>query len=177
MNSEEIDNLFREYLPRIIRLAEYNVAPKYRRLFDAEDIGGTVVRTVARRISEGTFKFDDEESLWKQLVTITLRRISNKIRNANAQKRGGGRPSESLEKLAAIAKTPDPSHAVALAEVVKNVGEHLDETGQKVLELRMASLNYEEIAAELSVSERTVGRKIELIKELLAQELGLDPDS
>ena len=170
----ELDNLFREYLPKIVRLAEHNLAPRYRRLFDADDIGATVVRTVARRIGEGTFEFDDEESLWKQLVTITLRRISNKIRYANAHKRGGGQAPVTLDNLAAIARTPDPSHAVALAEVMTKIGEELDEKGRKVLEMRMANLSYEEIATELSVSERTVGRKIELIKELLSKQLELE---
>ena len=98
-------------------------------------------------------------------------RISNKIRYANAGKRGGGKATASLENLAAIAKDPDPSHAVALAEVVSSIGERLDEIGQRVLELRMANLGYGEIAKELSVSERTVGRKLELIKQLLTESL------
>ena len=165
--TDELNDLFEVYLPKVIKLAEYNISQKYKRVFDGDDIGLTVMRTVVRRMNEGKFNFEDERSLWKQLVTITLRRISNKVRDENAKKRGGGKKVDVLEDLYSLSKEPDPSHAVAMLEVVDKVGEKLDDRGKKVLGLRMAGCSYAEIAKELSASERMVGRKLELIKQVL----------
>ena len=165
--TDELNELFEVYLPKVIKLAEYNISQKYKRVFDGDDIGLTVMRTVVRRMNEGEFNFDDEKSLWKQLATITLRRISNKVRDENAQKRGGGKKVDVLEELYSLSKEPDPSHAVEMLEVVDKVGEKLDDRGKKVLELRMTGCSYVEIAKELGTSERLVGRKLELIRQVL----------
>lgn len=168
LNDDQINDLLREYLPKIIRLAEGRINSRYKSRFDADDVAATVCRTVFRRISEGKFTFDDDKSLWRQLVTVTLRRLSSKIRHEDAEKRAAGNTKQSDDELLmGISKEPNPSEAVAFIDLIEQVSQQLDETGRRVLELRMASFDYAEIAEELGVSDRTVGRKIQLIKELL----------
>ena len=168
LNDDQINDMLREYLPKIVRLAEGRINSRYAARFDADDVAATVCRTVFRRISEGSFTFDDDVGLWKQLVTVTLRRLSNKIRHEDAEIRAVGNTTQSDDELfKGLSKEPNPSEAVAFVDVIEQVSKQLDETGRRVLELRMAGCDYAEIAEELGVSDRTVGRKIQLIKELL----------
>lgn len=170
MVDEDLDELFATYLPKIIRLAEYNIDSRYRSKFDADDIAATVFRTVFRRISEGKFQFDDDDSLWKQLVTITLRRISNKVRNENAGKRSINREVGSVDEIRiALSKEPDPSEVAAFLDTIGQIGQQLDDKGLHVLELRMAGCSYSEISEKLGMADRSVGRKVKLIKEALDQ--------
>ena len=168
MNEDSLNRIFSEYLPKVVRLAEYNIAPGMKHRIEADDIGATVFRTVFRRISEGKFRFEDEESFWKQLVVITLNRLANKVRDGNAQKRGGGKTKLSIEDLIAIASDPDPSHAAALSEVISIIADQLDETGRRILELRMAEYTYVEISEELGVTPKTVQRRMDIIRDKLS---------
>ncbi|MEM7476152.1 MAG: sigma-70 family RNA polymerase sigma factor [Planctomycetota bacterium] len=170
MDNDEIGELLADYLPKLAKLSKYNLDQKFHAKFDPDDIAASVIRTVFRRIQEEKFQFEDDESLWKQLVTITLRRISNRIRDSRAKKRGGGQNSLPLDELQlAVAKEPAPEHAEELVEVMGLLSKQLDEVGMKVIELRMANFTYAEIAEELNVSEKTVSRKLMRAKEVLEQ--------
>ena len=170
LNDDQINDLLRAYLPKIIRLAEGKINARYATRFDADDVAATVCRTVFRRISEGTFTFDDDESLWRQLVAVTHRRLSNKIRHEDADKRAASQTVQSEDNLfAGLSREPNPSDAAAFVDLIEQVSQQLDETGRRVLELRMASFDYADIAEELGISDRTVGRKIQVIKELLEE--------
>ena len=168
MPERDLEELFAAYLPRILQLAKYNLDSQLNAKFDENDIAATVMRTVFRRMASGTFTFEDDESLWKQLVVVTLNRIRNKVRHENALKRGGARATESIDEVRdVIAKEPDPADAVALVDFVQTICLKLDDVGQKVLELRMGGDSYSEIAMKLGVSDRAVGRKLQLIKQLI----------
>jgi len=159
------------YLPKIVRLAENNLGARYAANFGADDVAMSVIRTVFRRIQSGDFEFDDDESLWKQLVTITLRRLSNKIRYENADKRSIKKTVNADEDfLVGISREPNPEEAIALMDLLEKIGKRLDDEGKQVLELRMANYSYSETARKLKISDRSVGRKIKLIKEALAEE-------
>jgi len=175
MSEDTIDRLVASYLPKVIRLAEFKIAPGLRHRIEPEDLGGSVMRTVFRRKAEGRFHFEDEESLWKQLVVITLRRVANKVRDAKAQKRGGGRATVTLDEMITTSESPDPSHAAELLEIVSKIGEQLDDVGRCIFEMRMAGYDHAEIAAELKCSTKTIQRKVNLIKQLFSEILNL-PD-
>jgi len=170
-NDENWSEIFADYLPKIIRLAERNLESRYAAKFGAEDVAASVVRTVFGRIQKGTFTFDDDESLWKQLVTITLRRLSNKVRHENAAKRSINKTVNIDDDfIGSLSREPDPAQAIEFMDLLNRIGEQLDETGRSVLELRMAGYSYDDISVELDKADRTVGRKIQLIKELLEKE-------
>lgn len=174
MNDDNLNRLFSEYLPKVIRLAEYNIAPGQN--IEAEDVAQTVFRTAFRRMSEGKFKFDDEVSLWKQLVAITLNRLANKVRDAKALKRGGGEKTVPIEVFMGVSREPDPTHVAELADVVMMVRNHLDDDGRKVLEMRLSGYDYAEIAEQFinpetgrPISVKSVQRKMNIIKEKLSE--------
>lgn len=165
MDESNLNQIFIRQWPILIELAERKIASFKRHQVGPETLVVTVMRTVYRRMSEGKFHFDDEESLSKQLYVIMLNRLANKIRDAKAQKRGGGRNALSLDELAVVAQQTNETHLAELEEMIQMVGDQLDESGRKTLEMRLAGYDYGEIADELGCSIKSVQRKMVIIKE------------
>lgn len=174
MDESDLNEIFTRQWPKLIQLAERKIAHWHKHQVGPETLVVTVMRTVYRRMSEGKFHFDDEESLSKQLYVIMLNRLANKIRDAKTLKRGGGKNALSLNELAVAAKEVDETHLAELEEVIRIVGDQLDESGQKTLEMRLAGYDYVEIASELGCSVKSIQRKMAIIKEKFAK---LFPDA
>ena len=165
----ELDRLFEMYLPKLLRLAENRIAERFKSKFDSGDIAGTVCRTIVRRISEGKFSFEDDAGFWRLLVTIAKRKISNKVRHFSTGSRSVDK--EISEAANSIIKSPEPGpdEAAAFAELLHNLLDQLDEQEQKIFLMRTENHQFQEIADELGVAERTPRRKMKVIKEKLLE--------
>ena len=70
VDEEELNRLFELYLPKLIQVADKNIANQLKHKFDADDIAISVIGTIFRRIQNGTFHFEDDAEFWRLLVTI-----------------------------------------------------------------------------------------------------------
>jgi RNA polymerase sigma-70 factor (ECF subfamily) len=169
-DEDQINELMGEYLPKIVKLVKHKINSRYSARFDADDVAATVFRTVFKNLSNGKFTFDDDESLWRQLVAITQHRLNNKIRHADAAKRATDRTVHAAGDLfEAISREPDPQDAALLIELIEQIGQRVDELSRQILELRLSGLDSPEIAERLEKSERTIRRKLQRIESLLEE--------
>lgn len=175
------DQILVEYLPRLIRLAERNMSQQLRRKLDAEDVGGSVARTVLRRMGSGQLQLENSEEVWKQLMVITLNKVRKKARYWQAQKRDFRRElhiaDEGLQLADVLPDTADGGMPTALdteifSELMQQLSAMLDEKCRMVLELRLQDCSDQEIAQALGVSTRSITRYLKKI-ELAVQELSL----
>ncbi len=169
MPDEDLNRLFETYLPKLVRMAENRISSRLKSKFDSDDVAGTVFRTVVRRFKEGKFKFEDDAEFWRLLVTIAKRKISNKVRHFNTQSRSiDGEVSEVASAILARPE-PGPADAAAFEESLQILLGSLDDQERQIFLMRMEGHDFHEIGDLLvvPVSERTVRRKMKLIREKL----------
>ena len=170
IDMEQLNKLFETFLPKLIRQAESRIADRYKQKFDGNDIAATVCRTVFRRFKEGKFKFGDDAELWRLMTTISLRKISNKVRAENTQGRSIDREVYAdPEFQLALSREPSPDDSAQFVDLIERLGTKLDEETMAVLNLRLTGATAREIADELGVVERTVTRKLAIIREELLE--------
>lgn len=150
--------LWDEYGPLIERVAAKHLSPGIRRRVGPESVMISACRTFFRRVQDGEFKIDDAQSLWRLLCAITVNKARLKARYHNRKRRAVSeeiRAEDAPESAAAGFTSAD---VVAFEDQLQHVLCQLDETEQRVIELRLQQHTLAEIAERIGSSERTVRR-------------------
>ena len=180
-DEQAVQEIWQQYYDKLVQLARRKLGPMGRRASDEEDVALSAFHSFYRGASQGRFpKLNDRTDLWKLLVTITCRKAIGQIKNATAQKRGGGNVrGESIFQKAGdsesatggigqiLGDTPTPELAVMVAETCGDMLEKLDDDMlREIAQLKMEGYSNEEIAAKLDCVTRTVERKLARIREI-----------
>lgn len=183
-NRDAAQGLWERYFARLVRLARSQIAEKDRRVSDEEDVALSVLGTFCRAAEDGRFpNLSDRDSLWRLLVKMTARKAIDQNRRQNRLRRGGGKVRGESE----LAKQSDGDDQQALAQIIGNeptaefaaivseqIGLLLALLGDPELkELAMAKMEgytNHEIATRLNCSERTIERRLKLIRASCKEE-------
>jgi hypothetical protein len=138
---------------------------------DEEDAALSAFDSFCRAATQGRFpELADRGGLWRLLVVITLRKVTNQIDHQRAQKRGGGRLTgeEGLGGLdLVVGDGPSPELAAMVADEYRQLRSALrDNTLRQILDLRREGCTREEIAGQLGITERAVRRKLAVIRDM-----------
>jgi DNA-directed RNA polymerase specialized sigma24 family protein len=170
--------LWGRYFERLVGLARTHLRGTPRRAADEEDVALSAFDSFCRGVEHGRFpELLDRHSLWRLLVTLTLRKASALRREEQRQKRGGGRVvvESELQGMADAAagleqildREPTPELAVEVAEECRRLlGRLNDPALQSLALLKMEGYTNSELAARLGCGRRTIERKLRLIREL-----------
>ena len=125
----------------------------------------------------GNPELEDRQSVWKLLLTITLRKANAELKRQFAQKCGGGRvvgesvfgPAEDLSSPPGLAQVPDdqlrPDLAVMMdAQCQKLIDRLKDEMLQRIALGKLEGYTNQELAVQLSCSVATIERKLQRIR-------------
>ena len=172
-NDNELRDNLEQFIPRLLGIADRQLTQGLKRKFDADDLVASLCRSVIRREQEGRFAFSDNEELWKLLVIALKRKIYNKVRDESTQKRDYKLEASFDQStfLAAVSSEPSPEDAIEFEELMARITDQLDETTKKILELKLSGMNNREIAKELDCSERNVGRKLVLLRQVIGEQI------
>ena len=175
--------LWERYFGRMAGVARERMRGAALRAADEEDAALSAFDSFCRGAKEGRFpQLSDRDDLWRLLVVITVRKVLGQLDRHRAQKRGGGQlvgESALIGRDAAAAAgldglsggEPSPELAVMVVDQYRRLREGLrTEALRQVLDLRLEGYTREEIADSLGCAERTVRRKLELIREAWLQE-------
>ena len=165
------------YFEQLVTLARRKLRGNRQRLADEEDIAISAFNSFCRGVEAGRFpQLNDRDDLWRLLVTITLNKVLKLVRDQGRQKRGGewGELSED-ERLAALeqisGREPTPEFAAQIADECQRLLGMLPSDDLVQLAMRkMEGETNEEIAAHWGKAVRTVERKLNLIRQIWAQE-------
>lgn len=185
-DSAAADRLWRHYFDRLVRSVRGRLRGQNAAVADEEDIVLSVFDSFYRAAEAGRFPdLADRDDLWRLLLRMAARKVVDKHRHDQRQRRGGGVQVHSLDGprdgpagddslvIEAIGDEPSPEMVLMLQESVEQLFSHLG-VGQ-LQELAVAKLEGHtnaEIAAKLGCSERTVERRLHLIREKCQQEVG-----
>jgi DNA-directed RNA polymerase specialized sigma24 family protein len=177
--------LWQRYFKRLVDLAYRKLRGTPRRAADEEDVGLSAFDSFCRGAAEGRFlQLQDRDDLWQILVLLTTRKAIDQVQRERRQKRGGGRVQDEavLAGLYALSTTdeginqvldpePTPEFAAQVAEEIERLFARLeDESLRSVAQAKLEGYTNKEIADKLSCAERTVERKLGVIRKLWSAE-------
>lgn len=175
--------LWDRYFEKLVRYADRRLRRLPRRAVDEEDVALSAINSFFRGAKAGRFaQVKDSEALWKLLLTITARKAAGQIRRAMAQKRGQGEirgesvfdgkgDGESPGIANVLGEEPTPELAAEFAEGVEQLLQQLeDDTLREIALLKLEGFTNAEIAAQTGRHERTVDRKLRLIRKTWERE-------
>jgi DNA-directed RNA polymerase specialized sigma24 family protein len=175
--------LWDRYCRRLLGLARTRLQGVPRRAADEEDVVLSAFNSFCRAAEQGRFpRLDDRDDLWRLLVLLTARKALDLREHEARQKRGGGRVQDEAaladpgahadDALArVIGREPTPELAALLAEEFERRMDQLGDAQLQCVALRkLEGYTDAEIAAELGCVERTVARRLRVIRSLWVQE-------
>jgi DNA-directed RNA polymerase specialized sigma24 family protein len=184
-NPTAAQQLWERYFQALIELARKKLQDAPRRAADEEDVALSAFDSFCRGVAQQRFpQLSDRNDLWKLLVVITARKAIDLIEHETRQKRGGGvpgvaagfDPDESTGTRATIeqivGREPTPAFAAQVAEEYRRLLHLLDDDELRAVAVwKMEGYTTAEIAGKLGCVERSVERRLRVIRSIWAQEI------
>jgi DNA-directed RNA polymerase specialized sigma24 family protein len=177
--------LWERYFRQLVDLARARLRAAPRRVADEEDVALSVFDSLCRGAATGRFPLlADRDDLWRLLVVVTARKAANLVKHERRQKRGGGRvvdeealapanaPDASRGLEAIIGREPTPAFAYQVAEECRRLLGALDDAQLRdIAILKLEGYTDAEVAARLGCTDRTVRRRLQLIRKVWQPEM------
>ncbi|APZ96057.1 ECF-type sigma factor [Fuerstiella marisgermanici] len=174
-----VANVWGRYFQKLVRLAQSHLRNAEKRVEDEEDVALSVMDSLCAGAAANRFQeITNREELWVLLATMTHRKCVNRIRRNVAQKRGsgkvvgeadlsaGGSPSMQMSLDDLESSDPDPETLAVLQEDYELLMQTLrNDEMRDIAKLRMDGYSTPEIAQRTNLSERSIRRKLDLIRD------------
>ena len=179
-DSSAANRIWKHYFDRLVRAVRQRLYGHNRAVSDEEDIVLSVFDSFYAAAEQGRFPdLSDRDDLWQLLLTMSARKVIDKRRHDQRQRRGGGAAIHSLNTdaddstiIEAIGSEPSPDMVLMMQESVEQLFSHLGVGQLKDLAgAKLEGYSNAEIADRFECSERTIERRLHLIREKLQQEL------
>jgi DNA-directed RNA polymerase specialized sigma24 family protein len=180
-DSAAVQQLWERYFRRLVGLARRRLQGAPRAAADEEDVALSAFDSFCRSAEAGRFpRLDDREDLWQLLVVMTARKAGHLVRRERRIKHGGGavhHASALVEDEAAglaevVGREPTPEFAAEVAEECRRLLDRLGDAELRTVAVaKMEGYSNAEIAAQLGVVDRTVVRKVRVIRQLWQQKV------
>jgi RNA polymerase sigma factor (sigma-70 family) len=176
-DDEAVCRIWEQYLPRLLTLARSHLDQRIRVLHDEEDVVQSMGKSFLNRLRRGDFDLADRDALWALLVGITLNKVRNAADRHFAAKRDvrrqqplplsdGSRSDASHDAFALETVEPTPAEVAALNEALERRLQDLPEPDlRQVALMKLEGYTNKEIADSIECSERSVERKLSLIRK------------
>lgn len=172
--------IWHHYFDRLVRAVRGRLSGQNRAVTDEEDVVLSVFNSFYDAAQNGRFPdLADRDDLWRLLLRMSARKVIDKRRHDQRQRRGRGIQLHSLDQadddksvIEVIGREPSPEMVFIMEESLEQFFSHLG-VGQ-LRDLAVAKLegySNAEIAKSFECSERTIERRLHLIREKLQQEL------
>lgn len=172
--------IWRHYFDRLVRAVRRRLYGQNRAVSDEEDIVLSVFNSFYDAAENGRFPdLSDRDDLWRLLLRMSGRKVIDKRRHDQRQRRGGGVHVQSLDYadedgsiIAAIGDEPSPEMVLMMQESVEHFFSHLGVGPLRDLAgAKLEGYSNAELAERFGCSERTIERRLHLIREKCQQEL------
>ncbi|EGF26868.1 ECF-type sigma factor [Rhodopirellula baltica] len=174
------NQIWQHYYDRLVRSVRNKLFGQNRAVSDEEDIVLSVFDSFYSAAQKGRFPdLSDRDDLWRLLLKMSARKVVDKKRRDHRQRRGGDVQLHSLDKrednqtfIEAIGDEPSPEMILMMEESVEQFFSHLG-VGQlrDLAGAKLEGYSNAELAARFGCSERTIERRLHLIREKCHQEL------
>ncbi len=178
-DSVAANRIWEHYFDRLVRSVRGRLYGQNRAVSDEEDIVLSVFNSFYDAAEQGRFPdLSDRDNLWQLLLRMSARKVIDKRRRDRRQRRGGGAKIHSLDNggdnetvLEAVGDEPSPEMVLMMQESVEQFFSHLG-VGQlrELAGAKLEGYSNAELARRFQCSERTIERRLHLIREKCQQE-------
>jgi DNA-directed RNA polymerase specialized sigma24 family protein len=179
-DSAAATRIWQHYFDRLVRSIRARLHGQNRAVSDEEDIVLSVFDSFYNAAEGGRFPdLSDRDDLWQLLLRMAARKVVDKRRHDLRQRRGGNVRFHSLDHagddgklIEAIGDEPSPEMVLMMQEAVEQLFSHLG-VGQlgNLAGAKLEGYTNAELAKRFNCSERTIERRLHLIREKCQQEL------
>ena len=172
--------LWNRYFTQLVRYARSELRGTEKRVSDEEDVALSAFESFCQAAQRGRFPdLSDREGLWRLLLGMTARKAVDLRRHNSRKKRGGGSKTVTAADLPpgddelgmVIGSEPTPEFAAIMAEEFQRLLRCLDDSKLRQLVLeKMEGYTNRELAQRFDCSERTIDRRLLLIRKKLVAE-------
>ncbi len=158
----EVRLVVRRQLPRLLRSR-----------FDSIDFLQSVWGSFFQQVREGNAQFEDSQHLVGFLASVARNKVVDEYRQAGSAKRDLKREvplwndADQPREVATAAATP--SQVLEALDVFERLRQMLPESRREILDLKAGGLTTREIGERLDLSERTVQRVLEELRQRVEQ--------
>ena len=177
-DADAVEHLWERYFERLVGLANKRLGTAPRRDFDEEDVALSVFNSLNQCATKGRLtEVSGSEELWRILVTFTAQKVIDRMRSAQALKRGSGdvrgesvfRKSTGEEGQGIDAFFNSKPSPQILAEMDEDFACLLNalpsDDYRKIAVMRMEGYSNDEIGKSMSLTTRSIERKVQLIRK------------
>ncbi|MCP4509406.1 MAG: RNA polymerase subunit sigma-70 [Fuerstiella sp.] len=178
-DSTAANRIWQHYFDRLVRSVRHRLYGQNRAVSDEEDIVLSVFDSFYCAVKNGRFPdLSDRDDLWQLLLRMSARKVVDKRRHDLRQRRGGHEKITSFHDtgdygtvIEAIGDEPSPEMVLMMQESVEQVFSHLG-VGQlgDIAGGKLEGCSNAELAERFDCSERTIERRLRLIREKCQQE-------
>lgn len=176
--------LWEAYYKRLVTLARKKLAGFGRLINDEEDVALSAFKSFCRGIGSGKFPdIADRNELWSLLITITMHKVFHVARDARRLKRGGDQKFVVDNRSGSrwIDRAPgaelDPARVAEVSDEFERLLNLLPNAELvELATLKLEGYTNQEIADRWNRAERTVERKLQIIRRLWGREVEFDGD-
>lgn len=180
VDSAAANHIWQHYFDRLVQSVRQRIMGQNRAVSDEEDIVLSVFESFYAAAEKGRFPdLSDRDDLWRLLLRMSARKVIDKRRHDQRQRRGGDVEIRSLDGrgsddcvIQVIGNEPSPDMVLMIQESVEQFFSHLGVGHlQDLAVAKLEGHSNAELAQRLQCSERTIERRLHLIREKYQQEL------
>ncbi|MFL5342424.1 MAG: RNA polymerase sigma factor [Gemmataceae bacterium] len=169
---EAATRLYRRYAKRLRQLIRAKSSPALARRLDADDIMQSVFQVFFQGASGGCYEVPAGEELWPLLLVIALNKIRSHGSFHRAAKRDvrltcGWDDAGAVQGALSRLEVDEPLPFLQL--IAEETLERMPPTQRRIVELRVAGYEVEEIARTVGRSKRTVERILQTCRRQLGE--------
>ena len=161
-------NLIESTWPFVVAMCHRALQPQ-RRVCDADDLAQEVYLRFSRYWHEKRPTVRDRDSLFSLLAVIVRRMATDFGRWRTRKRRDVGR--QQATSGSEVDDTAFEYEEVELRDILDRVCEEIDGEHRMILSLRLQGYTVAEIAEKLAISERTIERRIQDLRQILGPHL------
>ena len=169
--------LWDAYFARMVALARRKLTGAAVGGADEEDVALSAFKSFCNAAAGGRFQAPiDRDNLWSLLFALTARKAVDLVRHERRKKRSAAGGMQELDPDAVAARGLPPEFAAQLSDELRRLLDSLgDDTLRAIAVAKIEGFTSAEIAERLGCTERTVRRKLEVIRWLWREEAGDGP--
>ncbi|HVV99409.1 MAG TPA: ECF-type sigma factor [Planctomycetaceae bacterium] len=172
---EAAKQLWDRYFDSLVRVARNRLGNAPRAMADEEDVALSVFNALCVSAEQGRLEeIRDRDTLWYLLLRISRQKVVDYCRHERSLKRGSALARVDLEGILnelAGDEPPPELAAIFTDEYCRLLGLLRDDKLRQIAIRRIEGARVSEIAEELTLTERSIERKIKLIRDKWAREV------
>jgi RNA polymerase sigma factor (sigma-70 family) len=178
-SSEAVDQFIEDYGPHIQRVVRSRLNPSLRAKFDSLDFVQMVWMTLFSDLSK-LAEFTDPDELTAYLVVLARNKVIEETRRRTRYQKYNIRRESDLnvsdpQVQASVRRNDTPSAQLIARERFDKILNEKSDRDRRVFALRMEGATFNEIAAQLGISERTARQVMVDIEQACHTEAADDP--